>query len=82
MSARSLASFAFFAVFLVASTGRRNENGHRSVYISGSSPGFKAQFERFIDDDVAVIVLSNVYIASPSQIARDIRTILWSDKKQ
>jgi len=60
---------------------RRNENGHRSVYISGSSPGFKAHFERFIDDDVAVIVLSNVYIASPSPIARDISAILWWDKK-
>jgi CubicO group peptidase (beta-lactamase class C family) len=60
---------------------RRTENGRRSVYMGGSTPGFKAHFERFIDDDVAVIVLSNVYIASPSQIARDIRTILWSDKK-
>ena len=60
---------------------RRNENGRRSVYMGGSTPGFKAHFERFIDDDVAIIVLSNVYIASPSQIARDIRTMLWSDKK-
>jgi len=59
---------------------RRNENGHRSVYVSGSSPGFKAYLERFIDDDIAVIVLCNVYIASPPAIAHDIRTILWSDK--
>ena len=53
------------------------KDGHRSVYINGSSPGFKAHFERFIDDDVAVIVLSNLYIAAPTPMANDIRDILW-----
>ena len=48
---------------------RRQRFGHRSVYVNGSSPGFKAHFERFIDDDAAVIVLSNLYLAAPSIIA-------------
>jgi hypothetical protein len=55
---------------------RRERFGHRSVYVNGSSPGFKAHFERFIDDDATVIVLSNLYIASPSIIAEDIGAML------
>jgi CubicO group peptidase (beta-lactamase class C family) len=56
---------------------RRERFGHRSVYVNGSSPGFKAHFERFIDDDAAVIVLSNLYLASPSIIAEDLSAILF-----
>ena len=57
---------------------RREDNGHRSVYVGGSSPGFKAYIERYVDDDVAVIVLANVYLASPTPIGRDIGTLLWT----
>ena len=56
--------------------------GHRSVYVGGSSPGFKAHIERFIDDDTAVIVLANVYLASPTPIADDISAILWQKDPQ
>ncbi len=59
---------------------RANDNGHRSVYVGGSSPGFKAYIERFIDDDVAVIVLSNFYLASATPIGKDIGAILWQNK--
>lgn len=52
-------------------------DGHRSVSMSGSSPGFKAQIIRYVDDDVAIIVFSNVYLASPTPIANDIAAILW-----
>src|SRR5262249_24152052 len=52
-------------------------SGHRSVYVNGSSPGFKTYIERFIDDDVAVIVLSDLYIAAPMPIGYDISTLLW-----
>jgi len=55
---------------------RRENFGHRSVYVNGSSPGFKGHFERFIDDDAAIIVLSNLYLASPSIIAEDLGAIL------
>jgi D-alanyl-D-alanine carboxypeptidase len=57
---------------------RRERFGHRSVFVNGSSPGFKAHFERFIDDDAAVIVLSNLYLASPSIIAEDLGAILFN----
>lgn len=56
---------------------RRERFGHRSVYVNGSSPGFKAHFERFIDDDATVVVLSNLYIAAPSIIAEDLGAILF-----
>jgi CubicO group peptidase (beta-lactamase class C family) len=56
---------------------RRERDGRRSVYVGGSSPGFKAHFERFIDDDVAVIILSNVYVAAPSVMASDVAALLW-----
>src|SRR6266576_2267596 len=55
----------------------RQRFGHRSVYVNGSSPGFKAHFERFIDDDATVVVLSNLYIAAPSTIAEDLGAMLF-----
>jgi CubicO group peptidase (beta-lactamase class C family) len=55
----------------------RERFGHRSVYVNGSSPGFKAHFERFIDDDASIVVLSNLYIAAPSTIAEDLGAILF-----
>jgi len=55
----------------------RERFGHRSVYVNGSSPGFKAHFERFIDDDATVTVLSNLYVAAPSIIAEDLSSMLF-----
>ena len=55
----------------------RQRFGHRSVYVNGSSPGFKAHFERFIDDDATVVILSNFYIAAPSTIAEDLGAMLF-----
>ena len=55
----------------------REKFGHRSVYVNGSSPGFKTHFERYIDDDSVVIVLSNLYIAAPSVIAEDLGAMLF-----
>jgi CubicO group peptidase (beta-lactamase class C family) len=55
----------------------RERFGHRSVYVNGSSPGFKAHLERFIDDDATVTVLSNVYIAAPSIMADDLGAMLF-----
>jgi hypothetical protein len=57
----------------------RERFGHRSVYVNGSSPGFKAHFERFIDDDACVVVLSNLYIAAPSTIAEDLGAMLFNE---
>jgi hypothetical protein len=55
--------------------------GHRAVYINGSSPGFKASFECFVDDDVCVIALSNLYVAALTPMVKDIASILWEPAK-
>jgi D-alanyl-D-alanine carboxypeptidase len=57
---------------------RRERYGHRSVYVNGSSPGYKAYFERFIDDDAAIIVLSNLYVGAPTEIGDGLGAILWN----
>jgi D-alanyl-D-alanine carboxypeptidase len=44
-------------------------NGHALVRHGGTMNGFRAEFARFIDDDLAVIVLTNSYEASPDAIA-------------
>src|SRR5258708_830578 len=58
---------------------RRQAEGHRSVFVNGSSPGFKSHFERFIDDDAAIIVLSNFCLAAAAPRAGD--TAVFSGKQ-
>ncbi|MCA1826011.1 MAG: beta-lactamase family protein, partial [Myxococcales bacterium] len=55
--------------------------GHRAVHVSGSSPGFKAHLACVLDDDVCVIALSNVYIASASRLANDVVSLVYSPGK-
>lgn len=43
--------------------------GHKRVYHGGSLPGFRAQFSRFVDDKLSVIVLTNGDNADPNLIA-------------
>jgi CubicO group peptidase (beta-lactamase class C family) len=47
-------------------------NGHRIVQHSGGTPGFSTVFYRFIDDDLAVIVLTNRSDWVLDQLAIDI----------
>jgi hypothetical protein len=47
-------------------------NGHREIFHGGSQPGFRAEFARFIDDKLTVIVLTNADGARPEVIARGI----------
>jgi CubicO group peptidase (beta-lactamase class C family) len=54
--------------------------GHRSVYVNGSSQGFKAHMERFVDDGVTIIALSNVYIGAPTPMVNDISSLLFEKK--
>jgi D-alanyl-D-alanine carboxypeptidase len=44
-------------------------NGHALVRHGGTISGFRAEFARFVDDDLAVIVLTNSYEASTDAIA-------------
>src|SRR5262245_2554867 len=46
--------------------------GHKDVYHGGSLPGFRAEIDRFIDDRLTIIVLTNGDNARPESIARGI----------
>jgi CubicO group peptidase (beta-lactamase class C family) len=43
--------------------------GHKRVYHDGELPGFDCDFERFVDDEVTVIVMFNTMSADPKKIA-------------
>jgi len=48
----------------------------RQVTITGRSPGFTARFERFVDQDRSLILLSNVYISPPPQMTEALAALL------
>jgi D-alanyl-D-alanine carboxypeptidase len=46
--------------------------GHRDIYHGGSLPGFRAEIDRFLDDRLTIIVLTNGDNAKPESVARGI----------
>lgn len=50
--------------------------GRRRIHASGRSPGFTAWFERFMDRDRCLIVLSNVYINPPPALTEGLAALL------
>jgi len=55
----------------------RERFGRRLTAGNGRSPGFTSSLERFVDDDVCIIVLSNLYISTP--IAADLAAIVFDE---
>ncbi|HEV2750569.1 MAG TPA: serine hydrolase domain-containing protein [Gemmatimonadales bacterium] len=54
---------------------------NRPVFrMSGRSPGFNAEIQRYPDDDVCVIVLSNNYAATASTIATDLAAMVFGER--
>jgi D-alanyl-D-alanine carboxypeptidase len=49
--------------------------GHKMVHHGGSLPGFRAQFMRFVDDKLTVVVLTNGDNANPNAIALGIAAL-------
>ncbi|HVY74400.1 MAG TPA: serine hydrolase domain-containing protein [Puia sp.] len=47
-------------------------NGHIRIHHSGAVPGFKSDFERFPDDKLSVIVLTNIGSANAERMAQNI----------
>lgn len=50
-------------------------NGRKAIYHSGGWQGFNTDIERFVDDRITVIVLTNLYPALPGKIARSVAAI-------
>jgi CubicO group peptidase (beta-lactamase class C family) len=49
--------------------------GHKLVHHGGSLPGFRAQFSRFVDDKLSVVVLTNADNADPNLMALGIAAL-------
>ncbi len=50
------------------------------VRMNGRSPGFNSEMQRYVDDDVCIIVLSNNYIPTASIIVSDLARIVFGEK--
>lgn len=53
-----------------------------SLSFSGRAPGFSASIERFIDDKICVIVLSNLYSSLAQSMAADIAAIVYNEERK
>jgi CubicO group peptidase (beta-lactamase class C family) len=57
--------------------GKRH--GRNVIRINGRSPGFGSAFQRYVDDDVCIVVLSNNYAATASAIADAVAAIVFGE---
>ena len=58
----------------------RKKIDHRVIAINGRSPGFTSSLERFIDDDVTVILAANTYSGMTQSMADDLSAIVFEQK--
>ncbi len=50
------------------------------VRMNGRSPGFNSELQRYVDDDVCIIVLGNNYVPTASVIVNDLARIVFGEK--
>ena len=55
-------------------------NGHRCIHHDGSWQGFETAIDRYVDDQMTVVVLTNLADAKPGHITRHIAEIYLADK--
>ena len=58
----------------------RKKFDRRVVAINGRSPGFTSSLDRFIDDDVAIILAANTYSGMTQSMADDLAAIVFGQK--
>jgi CubicO group peptidase (beta-lactamase class C family) len=51
--------------------------GHGSVRFNGRSPGYSSYLEGFKDDDVTIVMVSNLYDYAPTVVAEGLAAIVW-----
>lgn len=54
--------------------------GRRVFRMGGRSPGFTTEIQRYVDDDVCIIVLGNNYAPTASPIANDLAAMVFGEK--
>ena len=52
----------------------------RAIRMNGRSPGFQSEIQRYVDNDICVIVLGNNYAPTASLIAEDLAAIILGEK--
>lgn len=50
--------------------------------INGRAPGFSSNLERFADDDVCIIIASNLYSSLTHTMAEDLNAIVFGEERQ
>ncbi len=50
------------------------------IYINGRSPGFSSYYVRYIDDEVTIIILNNMYNSLPTPMGKDIAAIIFDER--
>ena len=57
-----------------------NRNGHRVVEHAGAWQGFETQISRYVDDQITVVVLTNLAEAKPETFANHVAEMYLSGK--
>jgi CubicO group peptidase (beta-lactamase class C family) len=52
----------------------------RAIRMNGRSPGFQSEIQRYVDDDICVIVLGNNYAPTASLVAGGLAAIMLGEK--
>jgi CubicO group peptidase (beta-lactamase class C family) len=55
-------------------------NGHRCIYHGGAWQGFETHIDRYVDDQLTVVVLTNLADADPEKISRHVAEMYLADK--
>jgi hypothetical protein len=58
----------------------RQHFNRRATLINGRSPGFTSSLERFVDDDVCIILAANTYSGITQAMADDLAAIVFGEK--
>ncbi|MDQ8739373.1 serine hydrolase [Paenibacillus sp. LHD-38] len=53
---------------------------HKVIGLSGAVDGFMTEYQRFINEDLLIIVMSNVHPSQPAVILKDVARIVWGEE--
>ena len=59
-----------------------NRLNRRVTRMNGRQPGFQCELQRYIDDDLFIVVLGNSYITTPSLMVNDLAAMVFGEPYQ
>ena len=54
--------------------------GHRAIHHDGSWQGFETAIDRYVDDRLTVVALTNLSGANPGKITERVAKMYWNEK--